>query len=96
MSLQEYSLEIIIGVATSLIAGFILLLFRDRVASAFSAINISSGRMLIWLVIFTLLITVLILVFQGKEVPQEISIPLIVAFFWMISLEVWSGISSKK
>lgn len=92
MSINLIPLEIIIGVAASLIAAFLLWAFRKRVGQAISETELSAGQILGWLMAFIILAVIIVGMFVEVDPPT----PLVGILGFLVGILMVSSMRNRR
>ena len=74
MDLAQIPIQLIIGVVSSLIAAGAVWYFRRQLRESFSSLDMSTGAILGWLLVFILLAVQIVFALTGTEMPSTLTV----------------------
>ena len=85
MTIEEVLITIAIGVIATLIASGVIWVFRKPIRQALAALDMSTGAVLAWLLVFIMLGVVIVFSLIGTEIPTlfYVMLPTVVIYVMM-------------
>ncbi len=85
MNINEVLLEVGLGVAASLVAAGFIWFFRRQLREAFASLDLSTGAILAWALVYLLIIAIIVFPLMDKEIPILVSVilPMLVIYVLM-------------
>ena len=85
MTIEELLITIAIGVIATLIASGVIWVFRKPIRQALAALDMSTGAVLAWLLVFIMLGVVIAFSLIGTEIPTlfYVMLPMVVIYVMM-------------
>ena len=85
MTIEEVLITIAIGVIATLIASGVIWVFRKPIRQALAALDMSTGAVLAWLLVFIMLGVVIAFSLIGTEIPTlfYVMLPMVVIYVMM-------------
>ena len=85
MTIEESLITIAIGVIATLIASGVIWVFRKPIRQALAALDMSTGAVLAWLLVFIMLGVVIAFSLIGTEIPTlfYVMLPMVVIYVMM-------------
>ena len=90
MSINDLLVEIMVGVAASLAAAGLIWYFRRQLREAFVSLDMSTGAILAWVLVFLLTIVIIVLSLLDKEIPGALELILGVVVVYVLVQTVFS------